>query len=184
MNEPSNNEPVLPTNSLERMFERLIWNSRLMILIPVVISIFSAFGVIFITAMDALILFGRIVSYADPNLTSELRSELRLEVLAHTVTVIDGFLLAAIMLIFAMGLYELFVSKINVAEGSSFAARLLRIESIDDLKDRLARVVLLILIVKFFQIALGLHYDTTQDLLYLAVGVALIGGALYLSSKH
>jgi hypothetical protein len=47
------------------------------------------------------------------------------------------------MLIFALGLYELFVSRIEIAEGSEFAERRLLIRSLDDLKDHLAKVVLL-----------------------------------------
>jgi uncharacterized membrane protein YqhA len=174
--------PKEAKNQAESIFEVILWNSRLMIVIPVIMSLVAAFGVLFITTIDALGLFSQIFAYVDPNLTSELRDKLRLEVLAQVVNIIDGYLLAAIMLIFALGLYELFVGKINVAEGSSFAARLLHIDSIDDLKDRLARVVLIILIVKFFQLALGLSYTTPQDLLILALSVLLIGGALYLSS--
>lgn len=111
-----------------------------------------------------------------------MRTDLRLDVLQRTVTFIDGYLLAAIRLIFVLGLYELFVGGINIAEGSSFAARLLHIDSIDDLKDRLARVVLLILIVKFFQLALGLTYANPQRLLILTLSILLIGSALYLSN--
>jgi len=139
-------------------------------------SIGAALGVLFVTTVDALNLFGIIFAYADPNLSVELRSDLRLDVIGQTVT--------AILLIFALGLYELFVGKINISEGSSFAARLLHIESIDDLKNRLARVILLILIVKFFQLALGLTYTNPQDLLFLALSILLIGGALYLSNHE
>jgi uncharacterized membrane protein YqhA len=35
---------------------------------------------------------------------------------AHTVGSIDGFLLATILLIFALGLYELFISDIDEAQ--------------------------------------------------------------------
>jgi uncharacterized membrane protein YqhA len=38
---------------------------------------------------------------------------------AHTVGSIDGFLLATILLIFALGLYELFISDIDEAQNSS-----------------------------------------------------------------
>jgi len=101
------------------------------------------------------------------------------------VAIVDGYLLAAIMLILALGLYELFVSKIDWLEGSEErASRLLVIHTFDDLKDRLARVVLLILIVKFFQQAVRLKYDDTQDILFLAIGILLIGGALYLTQHR
>jgi hypothetical protein len=41
-----------------------------------------------------------------------------------------------------------------------------------------------VLIVEFLQYALGAHYTSALDLLYLAIGIALIGLALYLTSKH
>lgn len=107
----------------------------------------------------------------------------RLSTISELVAVVDGYLLAAIMLIFALGIYELFVNKINEAEGSEFASRLLLIRSLDDLKDRLANVILLILIVKFFQQALNLKYVTVTDLLSLSIGIILIAGALFLTSR-
>jgi uncharacterized membrane protein YqhA len=95
--------------------------------------------------------------------------------------VVDGYLLATIMLIFALGLYELFVSRIDVAEGSEFASRLLLIRSLDDLTDRLAKVVPLILVVKFFEYALRGDYKEPLHLLYLALGTALVAAAIRLS---
>lgn len=183
MNETMNTQ-TQPANRIERVLELFLWNSRFMIAVPVIMSIGAALGVLFITTVDSLGLFGKVFAYADPSLSLALRTDLRLDVLAQTVTVIDGYLLAAILLIFGMGLYELFVGKINIAEGSSFAARLLHITSIDDLKNRLSRVVLLILIVKFFQLALGLTYTNPQDLLFLALSILLIAGALYLSNHE
>jgi uncharacterized membrane protein YqhA len=106
-----------------------------------------------------------------------------LETISEVVGILDGFLLGAILIIFALGLYELFVNKIDAAEGSEFAGRLLLIRNLDDLKDRLANVILVILIVKFFQQALKMHYDVPVDLLYLAIGIILIGGALFLTSR-
>ncbi len=179
MSEPSTPPPMSP---IEQIFERVIWNSRFMILIPVIMSILAAFGVVIVTTVDGITLFGMAFSYLDPGMATDVRDHLRLDVLSRTVTVIDGYLLSAIMLIFALGLYELFVSKVNIAERSGFAARLLHIESIDDLKNRLARIVVLILIVKLFQLALGLKYESPQDLLFLAISVLLVGGALFLSN--
>lgn len=100
------------------------------------------------------------------------------------VIVVDGYLLAVALLIFALGLYELFVNKIEIAEGSAFAERLLLIRTFDDLKDRLAKVVLLMLVVKFFQQALQTKYASALDLLYLALGILLVAGALWLSHRR
>ncbi len=56
---------------------------------------------------------------------------------------VHGYLLFAMFVLFGLGLYELFVNKIDEAEGSDFARRLLLISSLDDLKDQLARVILI-----------------------------------------
>ncbi len=168
---------------IERFFETLMWNSRLIILLPVLMSLLLALGLFLTTTIDALSLTTNMVSYADPELSEQERKDERLKIVSEVVAIVDGYLLAAIMLIFSLGLYELFVNKIDFAEGSEFAERLLLIRSLDDLKDRLANVILLILIVKFFQLALSTKYKDVLDLLYLAISVILIAGALYLSGR-
>ncbi len=95
--------------------------------------------------------------------------------------ILDGLLFATILLIFALGLYELFISKIEAAENSEFAARLLLIRSLDDLKERLAKLIFLILIVRYFEYSLEQKIDIPASLLYLAVGIALIAVALFLT---
>jgi len=87
------------------------------------------------------------------------------------------------MVIFALGLYELFVGPIKAAE-SPTGARLLEIRDLDELKNRLAKVIILLLVVEFFQQALRLTFATPLDLLYLAIGILLIGGAVFLSTPH
>ena len=61
---------------------------------------------------------------------------------------------------------------------------MLIIRNLDDLKDRLAKVVLLILVVKFFQHAQRMSFNTPTDLMQLSIGVLLIAAALYLSHRH
>ncbi|NJN96397.1 MAG: YqhA family protein [Anaerolineales bacterium] len=169
---------------VEQLFEGALWHSRLVVIVAVVASVLVGFGVFYMTTVDTVIMLSHLVQYADPGLATEARATMRLSLVAEVVAIVDGYLLAAIMLILALGLYELFVNKIDEAEGSEFANRLLLIRSFDDLKDRLARVVLLILIVKFFQQALRLKYADTVDLLFLAIGIVLIGAAIFLSHRR
>jgi len=84
------------------------------------------------------------------------------------------------LLIFSLGLYELFISKIEQAENSETSS-VLAIHSLDDLKTRLGRVILMILIVNFFEHAISMDFHGALDLLALAAGIALIGVTLYLS---
>jgi uncharacterized membrane protein YqhA len=161
--------------------ERLLWQSRYIIIIPVLASLLIASAMILIAAVDAIGIVGEVFGYLAA--TEEARNAIRLELISSVIQNVDNFLLAAILIIFGLGLYELFIGKIDAAEKSEFASRLLLIKTLDALKARLGSVVLLILIVKFFQTALRLKYNEPLDLLYLGIGIILIGGALYLSSK-
>ncbi len=162
------------------MFESLLWNSRLIVLVAVIGSLGVALVMFYIATVDVVSLIPHLRHYHDLSLAPEARGALRGTIVAHVVEVVDGYLLAAIMLIFALGLYELFVSRIEIAEGSEFAGRLLLIRSLDDLKDRLAKVVLLILVVKFFEYAIALRIDRALDLLWLGLSIALVSAALVL----
>lgn len=168
---------------VEKFVENILWNSRLIVILPVLVGLLLGVGIFVVTTVDSLLLLLHMIGYLDPAMTEEARAAARLETISETVAIVDGYLLASIMVIFSLGLYELFVNKIDRAEGSEFATRLLLIRSLDDLKDRLANVILLILIVKFFQVALNLKYENPLDLLLLALGIGLLAAALLLSGR-
>jgi uncharacterized membrane protein YqhA len=168
-------------------FEGAIWSSRLVVILAVVSSLISAIALFYMSTVDAWILVTHVLNYGSPELTATGRVELRAETVTHVVEMVDGYLLATVLLIFGMGLYELFISKIGQAESTDVASRVLVINSLDDLKARLAKVVLMILIVRYFEFALGMDFNTPLDLLYFAFGIAFLGAALWLShlaDKH
>jgi uncharacterized membrane protein YqhA len=98
---------------LEAMFENFLWNSRLMVISAVVVSLMSAAAMLYITSVDAWIMVSHLGEYISPSLSTEERLQLRAETIKHVVEIIDGYLLATVLLIFALGLYELFISKIG-----------------------------------------------------------------------
>ena len=166
-----------------RWFEVALWNSRYVVLVAVVACVFISLVLFFIVTVEAIELPGHLGAFIDTSLPSAVRSRLYSDGIASIAKIIDGYLFATIMLIFAMGLYELFIGKLAVAEDNELAARILLIRSIDDLKDRLAKVVFLILIVTYFEYALRGAYEGATDLLELAAGIALIAGAIWLSGR-
>ena len=167
----------------EELFESLLWESRLVVIFAVIASLLSAFAVFYMATVDAWYMLVHLADYASPVLSSEERGLLHSQTVTHVVEIIDGYLLATVMLIFALGLYELFISKIEKAEGSESSANVLLITSLDDLKGRLAKVIMMILIVKFFEHAIDMQFHNALELLELAGGIALLGVALYLSHK-
>lgn len=195
---------------LERLFEGLLWNSRLVVLVPVVASLLVGVAMVGVATADVYHLASDMARYiakgdhhdepapaaaqhtiaehAAPDIHAPREAHIaaadsRPGIIARIVEIIDGYLLATIMLIFAFGLYELFISRIDAAEDSEFANRVLLIRSFDDLKDRLAKVVFLVLVVKFFEHALRMEFASSLELLYLALGIALIAVGIVLTTK-
>ena len=166
---------------VETLFESFLWNSRLMVLAAVLASLAAAIAVLYMASVDAWIMISHLGEYISPDLSVEARAKLRSTTITHVVEIIDGYLLATVLLIFALGLYELFISKIEQASNSARGSKILVIRNLDDLKGRLAKVILMILIVKYFEHALNMEFNNAHDLLYFAGGIALLGLALYLS---
>ena len=165
----------------ENLFEGALWRSRFVVVIAVIASMISAIAVFYITTVDVWYLVMHILHYADPSLSAEARKLLHDDTVTHVVEVVDGYLLATVMLIFSLGLYELFVSDIDEAHGSRASSKILLIENLDDLKTRLAKVILMILIVKLFEHAVKMKMESVLELLYLGGSIALVGLALYLT---
>jgi len=166
---------------LEMLFEGSLWNSRFVILFAVLGSLFAGFAIFYMATVDVYYLVQHALHYADPSMTDVARKVLHDSTVSHIVEVVDGYLLATVLLIFSLGLYELFISDIDQAHGSRASSKILVIRNLDDLKSRLAKVILMILIVTLFEEALNMKLTTPLDLVYMGAAIALIALALYLS---
>lgn len=166
---------------LERLFENFLWSSRWIVLLAVVFSLASAFGLFYMTTVDVIATLSHLTHYLE--LDEAARLELRTNTVGHVVASVDGYLLGIIMLIFALGLYELFISEIDPAQHSSNSSNILLINSLDDLKDRLAKVILMILVVIFFERAIHLNPKDMLELLYMGLGILMVSLALYFAHK-
>ncbi len=164
---------------MEKIFESFLWKSRLVVLAAVIISLVSSLAMFYMASIDSAYMIAHLLDY--PFLADADRIALRSSTITHVVELIDGYLLAIVLLIFALGLYELFISKIDDAEDSDNASQVLVIHSLDDLKSRLSKVIVMILIVKFFEHALEMKFESPIELLSFSAGIALIGLALYLT---
>ncbi|MFN3919722.1 MAG: YqhA family protein [Methylohalobius sp.] len=176
---------MIPTQGfakrLEAWLENFLWGSRAIVLVAVLASLMTAFAVFYLATVDTWLLVREIYHYADTSLSEVARKEIRSQAITHVVEVIDGYLLATVLLIFALGLYELFISALDQARRSESFAKVLIINNLDDLKSRLGKVILIILIVRFFEQGLKMEFARPLDLLAFAGGIALVGLALFLS---
>jgi uncharacterized membrane protein YqhA len=166
---------------LERLFEASLWNSRFVILSAVLGSLVAGLVIFYMATVDVVILFQHALHYAGGELSDEARKALHDSTVSHIVEVVDGYLLATVMLIFSLGLYELFISDIDDAQNDKTSSKILVIHSLDDLKSRLGKVILMIMIVTLFEQALHMHLESPIDLLSLGGAIALVSLALYLT---
>jgi len=165
---------------IELAVEWIIWQSRLMVILAVISSIFASMVLIVTGTFDiglVLIEFFHVLG------NSELYKEFHTEMLTHVISAIDSYLIATVLLIFGVGLYELFISKIDYLERDENGSGILIVHSLDELKEKLAKVILMVLIVVFFKHAVHLKYDEIQSLLYLGGGIFLIAASIFLTNK-
>lgn len=172
MAEPPVAEPPSPAPA----GERLLWSTRLLLLGGVAGSAILAAGVVWMGTVDVVRFVGDLAEYTTTDRPSDIRSEL----VAEVVKIVDAYLLAAILVVAAFGLYELFVGRLDARRTDGDAPRLLVARSLDDLKDGIAKLVVLILVIEFFQRALQVEIDEAADLLVLGAGIALVSLAFVL----
>ena len=160
-----------------RQFEQLLYGSRYLSIIAVVGALVSA-KILFIQGI--VIIFNGLVNYfMNPMENYEVLFE-------KLVSSVDVFLFALALMIFGVGVYELFVSKIDIVQkNNDNRPSWLQTPTLDDLKTSLGKVILMVLIVSFFKHVLEISSEmwNPQALLYLSIGILLIAGALYLTHK-
>lgn len=102
-------------------------------------------------------------------------------VVTDIIIAIDIYLIAIVLLIFGLGVYRLFVSQIEESE-SHGPTHPFNVQSFDQLKDKIARVVILAVIIEFFRAVVNITFQTPLEAIYLALSALALAAALYLMS--
>lgn len=158
-----------------RILERLLWESRLILILAVLSSLIAATFLVLLGTYDILLLIKK-------TLFLEVSSieYLQKESITKIIGAIDNYLIATVLLIFGLGLYELFISKIQHIEEDTKSSKILMIHSLDQLKDKIAKVIIMVLIVTFFKYSISQESWNMTNLLFLAIGILLIAFSFYL----
>ncbi len=160
----------------ERVVETFLWQSRWMVFFAAIASVVSALILIIIGTLEVFNVIGEMFSFAYGNASIDT---IYSHTIKNVITAVDIYLIATILLIFGVGLYELFISKISFIEEEDRSAGILRIHSLDQLKEKLAKVIVMILIVTFFKYAVEIPYGSVKDLLFLSSSIFLIAMAVF-----
>lgn len=165
---------------MEKLFEKWLWRSRYIVLLAVFSSLAGMLLLFVLSAMDMVHLVGMFI---DITFFGAPDDDFHITAVSHIITAVDDFLLAIVLLIFAFGMYELFISDIEVAREGDNHSKVLMITSLDDLKDRLGKVILMILIVAFFKNVLHVKFDDPLNILYMGAGILCVALASYFSHQ-
>ena len=158
---------------------RVMWRARLVMTVASLGCLVLALGALWVTLVDLTRFLGALVHYG--GLTGDARSAERTERITDIVKVLDGFLICAILVVAALGFYELFIADVTERSRS---AHLLQIHDLDDLKERVARLIVLVLMIELFGYALRVPYETPLDLLSLAGVVLLVALTIFLTARR
>ncbi|EEO26691.1 hypothetical protein HWAG_01483 [Helicobacter winghamensis ATCC BAA-430] len=165
------------------LFEKLMWNARLFIILAVILSLVGSILLFVVASVDIIKAAKQTYLYYIGALWEG--ADIHNILLNSIIMAIDLYLIAVVLLIFAFGLYELFINKIEVKDESQ--SKVLEIHTLDQLKDKLAKVIVMALIVAFFSKVLNMGMKTTQDMLFFAISILSLAVGLYFlhkDSKH
>ncbi len=156
--------------------ERILFSFRYISWIAIFCSITGSIVMFFVGALKtykavATIFFGRI-----PN---ESLSQLKPAnvTTAYLIKSLDAFLIALVLLIFAFGVYSLFISK-NSDIDESGVLNWIMVPSLAHLKNTLAEVIIVILFVNFLEIVLLNLKNLTWELFVLPGSILLLALSL------
>jgi uncharacterized membrane protein YqhA len=165
---------------IEALFEGALWRGRLIAVLAVIFGMIGAISLFLIASADvwhmAVITYKYFFAHYHPANFHE-------ELIGGIIGAVDLYLIAVVLLIFAFGIYELFISEIDDAENSEVGKKILAIHSLDELKDKLGKVVVMVLIVSFFKKVIHMEFSTPLSMLYLAGSILALALALYYMHK-
>ena len=160
---------------IEQIFEGFLWNSRFFVLFAVIFSLLGGIALFIVASVDIWGVVTDVVSTYINHLHPENFHE---NIVGGLIGAIDLYLMAIVMFIFSFGLYELFISEIDPAKRNG-ASKILEIHSLDELKDKLAKVIVMVLIVNFFQRVLHTGYSGALEMLYFSGSILALSLGLY-----
>ena len=166
---------------IEKLFESGLWSSRFIVLLAVIFGLIGAITLFAVASFDvydtAKYVINTYLNHAHPEHFHE-------EVVGGIIGAVDLYLIGVVMLLFAFGLYELFISDIDIAkEDEERENKILAIHSLDQLKDKISKVIVMVLVVSFFQRVGHTTYTGALDMLYFALSITAVAVGLYFLGK-
>lgn len=172
-------------SKLEMVFEKGLFNLTYITLIPVIFLAIAAFVVLVMGAIFMTKAFICFFNHMPPlvestNLIIGVSEKIEDEIILIIINSVDLFLLGIILLMLSLGLYDLFVSRLDPAYEEDADPNWLKFKDINGLKEKLLQVILIILVLTFFKYVMRYNYQSPYEFLVIPLGIFLIGAGYFL----
>jgi uncharacterized membrane protein YqhA len=165
-----------PKEKLEHIVETSLWTIRFLAIIPVVFGIISVLFLFILGSLEISMVLGE---YNNIYIGNKLSEDTVSKIMSGVIGGIDLYLIGIVLMIFSFGIYELFISKIDVARETD-ELQILEVRSLDQLKDKILKLIVVVLVVSFFKRVMAMNVTSVTELLYLSIAILLISASGYL----
>ena len=166
---------------LERIFENSLWSTRFMVLLAVIFGLVGAIALFIVASVDVYNTASMVITTYMHHLHPQHFHE---DVVGGIIGAVDLYLIGVVMLLFSFGLYELFISDIDAAKDDEEREnKILAIHSLDQLKDKISKVIIMVLVVSFFQKVGHTEYNGALEMLYFAISITAVAVGLFFLNK-
>lgn len=162
---------------IENIFEKALWSTRYIVILGVIFGTLSAIVLFIVGSIEIFDIMISALLASEGHISHEL-------ILIGLIGAIDFYLIGLVLLIFSFGIYELFISELDIARISGGFANILEVDNLDDLKNKIIKVIIMVLIVTFFQRIMGMKLVNSFDMLAMAVSICVICIGVYFISRH
>jgi len=168
---------------VEEVVEKFLWNTRFVIMLGVFGLLMSSMIIFMMGIIETFNLMGTFLGHLvhhGPHFDTIYN-----DLIVSIITTVDDFLLGTVLLIFGLGTYDLFISRLDPAiHQEDVRPDWMVFGSLEELKSVLGKIVLMILTINFLKWSLKLDAPDPADriepisLLWYGAGVALVSLAL------
>lgn len=152
-----------------------------MVVLAVIFGLLGAVILFIVASVDVFNTAGYVISTYMTHAHPEHFHE---DVVGGIIGAVDLYLIGVVMLIFSFGLYELFVSEIDAAKSKEGEDnKILAIHSLDQLKDKISKVIVMVLVVGFFQKVGHTEYHGALEMLYFSLSITAVAVGLFFLNK-
>lgn len=166
------------TNMIKNIFERTLLLGRTFVLLPVIFGMLSALILFVVATIDIMMM---IMKLWDTWVKHAKMENIHALIVGEIIGAVDLYLIAIVLVIFSFGLYELFISEVN--DKDKHIPSILAVHSLDELKDKLAKVIVMVLVVSYFRRVFYIDYSGPLEMMYFAISITALSIGVYLLHK-